>query len=76
LIHLLNLSIHAKVPDQLSKLKLSYNNSPMALIGTLTPNEVLAGKIPWKDLWPEIENEIKNAKEERIFINQLTCCME
>jgi len=76
LIHLLNLSVHTKVPEQLSKLKLSYNNSPMALIGTLTPNEVLAGKIPWKDLWPKIENNIKNAKEERIFINQLTCCFE
>lgn len=76
LIHLLNLSVHKKVPEQLLNLKISYNNTPMALIGTLTPNEVLTGKIPFKDLWPEIENEIKNAKAERIFINQLTCCME
>lgn len=71
LIHLIDLSIHQKVPEQLLRLKISYNNSPMALIGTLTPNEVLAGKIPFKDLWPEIEHEIKNAREERIFINQL-----
>lgn len=76
LILALNLSSHDQIPQQLLKLKILYNNSPLSLLGTLTPNEVLAGKIPWIDHWPELENEINSAKEERIFINKLTCCME
>ncbi|MGZ3902354.1 MAG: hypothetical protein ACXVC6_01575 [Bacteroidia bacterium] len=70
----LDLSVHEKVPAQLEEFKQAYNNMSQALIGTLTPNEVLDGKRPWKDLWPGIENNIRKAKRERVIINRSLCC--
>jgi len=73
-IHLLDLSCCEKIPDQLPGFKLAVNNIPHALLGTLTPNEVLSGLRPWKDIWPQMKSNIEDAKAERIFINQLSCC--
>lgn len=74
IIRLLDLTCHQKIPEQLPYLRAVYNNTFLALIGTLSPEEVLSGLIPWKDLWPELKNSIEEAKKERIFINRMNCC--
>ncbi len=73
-IRLLDLSVHSKVPEQLERFMEVFNNTPQALTGTLTPNEVLAGLKPWKDAWPSIARFIQLAKLQRVETNKLSCC--
>ena len=73
-IHFLDLSCHEKVPDQLPDFRKTLNDVPMALIGALSPNEVLKGLKPWEDIWPQLKNNMDEAKIQRIFVNQLSCC--
>ncbi|HYG53566.1 MAG TPA: hypothetical protein VD905_21910 [Flavobacteriales bacterium] len=74
-INLLDLTNHQKIYTECERFREIYNNTPQGIIGTLTPNEVLQGLNPWIDIWPALKNNITQAKNERLLVNQLSCCL-
>lgn len=76
LILALDLSRHENVPSQLPMLKEHYNHQFLALNKTLSPNEVLSGLVPGKDIFPELQNRISEAKNLRLMTNLMICCKD